>query len=187
MILPYHISTHDYYQLPLIPMVLIGISSLFQRILTNLKSAPWSNLLIVLTVVSYFILIKAWDIRVDLKRNNYSVEVNAWKEIALLFDQNDAIIGITPDYGYRFEYWGWHKIENWMSSADFSLRELDGQEFDMKSWFDEAIDGKDYFLITQFEELNRQPQVKQLLEENYPVWSSSNDYLIYDLQNPIIK
>ncbi|NTW44504.1 MAG: glycosyltransferase family 39 protein [Anaerolineaceae bacterium] len=187
MVLPYHISTHDYYQLPLIPMVLIGISSLFHCILTKLKSAPWSNVLIVLTVVFYFFLIKAWDIRVDLKRNNYRSEVNAWEEIALLFDQNDAIIGITPDYGYRFEYWGWHKIENWMSSADFSLRELDGQEFDMKSWFEEAIDGKDYFLITQFEELDRQPQVEQLLQENYPVWSSTNDYLIYDLQNPLKK
>ncbi len=187
MTLPYHISTHDYYQLPLIPMVLIGISSLFQRILTNLKSSPWSKVLIVLTVVSYFILIKGWDIRVDLKRNDFGSEANAWKEIALLFDQNDAVIGITPDYGYRFEYWGWHKIENWMSSADFSIRELDGQEFDMKSWFEEAVDGKDYFLITQFEELDRQPQVKQLLEENYPVWLSTNDYLIYDLQNPLSK
>jgi len=187
MTLSYHISTHDYYQLPLIPMVAIGLASLFHRILGNLKSAPWSKVLIVITVVSYFILIKGWDVRVDLKRNDYSAEVNAWKEIANLFDQNYTIIGITPDYGYRFEYWGWHKIENWMSSADFSLRELNGQEFDMQNWFSEAIEGKDYFLITQFEELDRQPQVKQILNENYSVWKSTSDYLIYDLRNPLVK
>lgn len=57
----------------------------------------------------------------------------------------------------------------------------------MQNWFSEAIEGKDYFLITQFEELDRQPQVKQILNENYSVWKSTSDYLIYDLRNPLVK
>jgi len=187
MTFSYHISTHDYYQLPLVPIVVLGIASLSQWIINCLKGATWSKVLIVITVVCYFILIKGWDVRVELKRNNYNDEVSAWKELSSLFQPEDSIIGLTPDYGYRFEYWGWHKIENWMSSADFAVRELAGQEFDMVSWFNEQVKGKEFFLITQFDELDRQPQIKQLLIDNYPVYLSTSDYLVYDLRNPLSK
>ena len=74
-----------------------------------------------------------------------------------------------------------------MSSADFAVRELAGQEFDMRSWFNEQVNGKEFFLITQFDELDRQPQIKQLLIDNYPVYLSTSDYLVYDLRNPLSK
>jgi hypothetical protein len=187
MTFSYHISTHDYYQLPLVPIAALGIASLFKWILKSLKASHWGNAAIVLTVICYFILIKGWDVRVALKRTDYSGEVQAWKELASIFKAEDSIIGITSDYGYRFEYWGWHKIENWMSSADFAVRELAGQEFDMKAWFEEQVNGKDYFLVTQFDELDKQPEIKQLLNDNYPIWMSSADYVVYDLRNPLSK
>ncbi len=187
LLFSYHISTHDYYQLPLIPAVALGIAAGFEWLLGALKARNWQNTLIVLTVISYLLLIKGWDVRVTLKRSDYRNEVQFWTKLGQLFKPEDRIIGITQDYGYRFEYWGWHKIENWMSSSDFALRELDGQQFDMKAMFTEEIAGKDYFLVTQMDELERQPQIQQYLVEGFPVFEQTEDYIIFDLQHALVK
>ncbi len=183
--LSHHISTHDYYQLPLVPVVALGAAAVFSTLVKVIKGKQWVLITVILATLSYYTVIKAWDVRVDLKRTDYKNEVVFWTKMGEVFQPDDSVIGITPDYGYRFEYWGWHKIENWMSSADFELRELAGQEFDMQSWFEDEIAGKDYFLVTQFAELDRQPKIKQLLNDNYPVWQQSDDYIIYDLKNPL--
>lgn len=184
LILSYHISTHDYYQLPIVPIVVIGAASAFSSLVKLFNRNPRFVMVILLVTLSYFVAIKAWDVRVELKRTNYNNEVQFWTKMGDVFSQDDSVIGITQDYGYRFEYWGWHKIENWMSSSDFELRELAGQEFDMQSWFEEAVAGKDYFLVTQFAELDRQPKIKELLSANYPVWQETDDYVIYNLKDP---
>lgn len=181
LVLPYHISTHDYYQLPLVLPVALGLAALFELVIDSLRALKWQNVLIVITVASYFLLINAWDARVLLKKSNYANEVIFWQEMGAKFTRDDAVIGITQDYGYRFEYWGWHKIQNWMSSSDIALRELAGQELDMQALFDEQIAGKDFFLVTQLNELNAQPMVKQLLFNNYPVAEETDDYIIFDL------
>ncbi len=187
LVLSYHISTHDYYQLPLVPAVALGVAAAFQQIIENLRAIKWQNVVIVITVASYFLVIKAWDARVELKRTDYRQEVILWKELGALFSADDSVIGITQDYGYRFEYWGWHKIENWFSSSDFALRELAGQQIDMQDLFAEKANGKDYFLVTQLEELDRQPFIKGLLFENYAIFKESDDFIIFDLNNEGIK
>lgn len=185
LILSYHISTHDYYQLPLVPAVAMGLAGVCQVVVEKLRALKWQNVLIVITVTSYFLLIKAWDVRVELKRSNYRNEIVFWQNLGSRFSPEDAIIGITQDYGYRFEYWGWHKIQNWMSSSDFALRELAGQELDMEALFNEQIAEKDYFLVTQLNELNSQPEIKKRLMEKYQLVESNDDYMLFDLNSPL--
>jgi hypothetical protein len=102
-----------------------------------------------------------------------------------VFEPDDRIIGITQDYGYRLNYWGWTGIEHWMSTFDFSVRELAGQEFDMLSLFEEKTQGKDYFLVTQLSELDDQPDIKKILFENYKIREETSDYIIFDLREKI--
>ncbi|HSM25210.1 MAG TPA: glycosyltransferase family 39 protein [Anaerolineaceae bacterium] len=183
--LSHHISTHDYYQLPLVPIVIIGASMVFSQIIAAIKNPGWITNGIVIGVIIFFATINAWDVRVTLKRVNYDGEVSFWQKMESVFDRKDSIIGITQDYGYRLNYWGWTGIENWMSSSDFSLRELAGQEFDMKTLFEEEVQGKDYFLVTQLSELDRQPEIRTILYENYQIKEETSDYIIFDLYNQI--
>ena len=183
--LSHHISTHDYYQLPLVPIVIIGVSVVFSQIIAAIKHSGWITNGVVIGVLLFYSAINAWDVRVTLKRANYDGEVSFWQKMESVFDKNDSIIGITQDYGYRLNYWGWTGIENWMSSSDFSLRELAGQEFDMQALFEKEVQGKDYFLVTQLSELDRQPAIKNLLFENYPIKEETSDYIIFDLQGEI--
>jgi 4-amino-4-deoxy-L-arabinose transferase-like glycosyltransferase len=183
--LSYHISTHDYYQLPLAPIVILGASAVFSKIIASLKGPKFLYNIIVLGVIVFYTAINAWDVRVSLKRNDYRGEVTFWEKMNGVFDPNDSLIGITQDYGYRLNYWGWTGIENWMATYDFSVRELAGQEFDMRGLFDEQTQGKDYFLVTQLSELDNQPEIKQMLFEGYKIHQETDDYIIFDLNQKI--
>ncbi len=185
LILPYHMSTHDYYQLPLVPIVAIGASVVFSRIVSGIRNSKWTSNIVVLGVLGLFMVINAWDVRVTLARNNYDSEVKFWENMSGVFELDDRVIGITQDYGYRLNYWGWTEIEPWMSTFDFSLRELTGQKFDLQALFAEQTQGMDYFLVTQFSELNNQPEIKKLLYEGYQVWKETSDTVIFDLKKKI--
>ncbi|MBW6473434.1 MAG: glycosyltransferase family 39 protein [Anaerolineaceae bacterium] len=183
--LPYHMSTHDYYQLPLVPIVAIGVSVIFSQIIAGIKFSKWVSTLVVLGVLGLYMLYNAWDVRVTLARNNYDNEVKFWENMSGVFEPDDRVIGITQDYGYRLNYWSWTGIENWMSTSDFSVRELAGQEFDLQSLFKEQTKGMDYFLVTQMSELNNQPEIREMLFENYQIREETGDYIIFDLNQKI--
>jgi hypothetical protein len=42
-----------------------------------------------------------------------------------------------------------------------------------------------YFLVTDFDEFNRQQQLKERLLHSYPVAYQGDGYLIFDLKKPI--
>ena len=42
--------------------------------------------------------------------------------------------------------------------------------------------GKDFFLVTDFQELGRQPDLKKSLSA-FPVYAQSDSYIIYNLRN----
>jgi len=182
MTLPYHMSTHDYYQLPLVPLVAIGVSIVFSQIINGLKITNWLSTLVILAIMSMYLFNNAWNVRVTLARENFDNEIQFWEGMQKIFNPDDKLIGITQDYGYRLNYWGWTNIENWMSTYDFSVRELAGQNFDYQTLFDEQTDGMDYFLVTQLSELDNQPIIKQLLFDNYRIYEETDDFIIFDLK-----
>ncbi|MBE0685159.1 MAG: glycosyltransferase family 39 protein [Anaerolineaceae bacterium] len=185
MTLPYHMSTHDYYQLPLVPIVALGVSVVFSQIISGIKLSNWFSTMVILSVLGLYMVYNAWDVRVTLARNNYDNEVKFWENMSEVFEPDDRVIGIAQDYGYRLNYWGWTGINNWMSTSDFSLRELAGQEFDLQTLFREQTKGMDYFLVTQMSELNNQPEINKILFENYQIYEETGDYIIFDLNQRI--
>ncbi len=93
-------------------------------------------------------------------------------------------MALSQDYGYRLEYWGWLTPDNWPVTGDFNLRELAGYTIDPLQWFQEQVQGKQYFLVTMLAELDNQPQIKKVLYENYPIFDKGDGYVIFDLQHP---
>lgn len=184
MTLSFHISTHDYYQLPAIPIVGLGLAAGADVLLRNLRGPKWLLFSTVLGVVLFSVVIKGWDVRVTLKRNDYRNEPLIWQQIGAKLGQDSSVIGLTHDYGYRLEYWGWKRVTNWMTVGDMDYRVLAGQTFDINALFKEQAEGKDYFVVTLLGELDAQPDLKQLLYDNYPILEKSDDYIIFDLQHP---
>ncbi len=184
MTLPYHISTHDYYQVPFIPLVALGLAAGAELLLRNLRGARWVLYPLVIGVVLFAVTIKAWDVRVTLKRDDYRGEAAMWQKLGQELGPGASVVGLTHDYGYRLSYWGWVTPSNWLTSGDFNYRALAGQTFDMDQLFAEQTAGKDYFVVTLFNELESQPELKSLLYNHYPILDETGDYIIFDLRHP---
>jgi len=181
MTFPFHISTHDYYQLPVIPFVAIGIGAGAELLFRNIKGNKYVLSVVVLGVLLFGITIKAWDVRVTLKRMDYRQEQVFWEELEDVLGPAASVVGLTHDYGYRMSYWSWITPENWMTTGDIEYRELAGQEIDINTIFQEQTAGKDYFVVTLFGEFENQPQLKDILS-NYPVVAQEDEYIIYDIR-----
>ena len=179
----YHISTHDYYQLPLIPLVALGLGAGAQTVLGSLQGRRIVKTTLVAGVLLFFVVLKAWDVRVALKRNSYENEIIFWQRLGERLGQDVSVVGLLQDSGARLAYWGWVEADDWLTSGDLNVRELAGNEVDVPQLFERTVEGKDYFVVTLLDELDRQPRLKELLS-HYALIEETGDTLIYDLRQP---
>lgn len=187
MTFSYYFFTHDYYQLSFIPVVALsmapGLRLFFERFFEY--SGGIFPRLVLAAVVLVGIAVPAWYARQEIVKPNYYNEPKFWAEIGDKLGHDGGVIGLTQDYGYRLAYWGWQYADNWFTSADIGLRYRAGQNVDLMKTFKHDTDGKKYFLVTMFGELDNQPTVKNLLYKNYPIYSQTDEYIIFDLQHPL--
>ena len=177
----YYVSTHDYYHLPLIPLAAVGVGAAVSALASSFKGPRW----VALGLTAGLFLIwggqQAWNVRSTLKANDYNAQVASVEAISAMFSPQDAIVSVAEDYSGRLSYWGWLNVTNWFSTGDFALRAAAGNFLDLQAYFEEQTRGKDYFLITDFEEFDRQPQVQKWLADQFPVYAQGEGYLVYDL------
>jgi hypothetical protein len=62
---------------------------------------------------------------------------------------------------------------------------MSGMAFDHEKMFYEQTEGKDYFLVTQFNEFDAQADLKDKMYASFPVLEETDDYLIFDLRHPL--
>lgn len=184
LIFAYHIHSHDYYQLPQIPVVAIGLASFVAFLTDHLEERKGLIKAIICGIAIIWMLSSFTTAYLNLRDNNYRSEGAFWKSLG---DKvcGSSVISMTQDYGGRLYFWGWVNSTHWMSSYDFEYRELAGNVVDREALFNETIKGMDYFLITAFGELEKQPYIKDTLVNNYEVLDSSSDFVIFDLNAPL--
>jgi hypothetical protein len=148
MTLPHHISTHDYYHLPLLAALVIN----------------------------------AYSARTTLKRFDAAGLAHTWTEIGQFLGPGSSVTALVDDYGSGLKYWGWVNPAIWPTADDASWRASIGQEEEFEARFAELAAGKDFFVVTLLDDLERQPELKTMLYERYPVLQQSQDYVIFDLR-----
>jgi len=178
----YHISTHDYYQMPMLPVTALGLAAVFSFILEHLQGKKALTYGIVSGALLVFMLLKGWDARVTLKRVNYDNEVRFWQKLGEQLGHQSRVTGLLTDYGYRLAYWGWVDVSPWLQTSDIDLRLMAGQEVDFAESFRTMLQDKDYFVVTLMDDFARQPELQQALNENYPLLEQSDELIIYDLR-----
>lgn len=184
IVLPYHISTHDYYHLPLIPLVAVGLAGGVPLVRDHLRGPVWQQKVLLWGLLIFGVGYYAWDARTTLKRVDYRPEANYWQEIGAFLGHDSNVIALTQDYGARLEYWGWVTIINWPWLGDLSFQGQPTTAENTVIRFEQQAAGRDYFLVTAPEELERQPALKDLLAA-YTVVFREGDAVIYDLKLPL--
>jgi hypothetical protein len=186
---PYHIITHSYYHLPLIPIVALSLAPLAAvalRPLTNLK--PVALVRIALFGILFMGIIgKVWDVRSDLIGQDYKHEPAYWEGIAELLGNESSVVALTHDYGNRLAYYGWITPKIWLPKGHIEkYRELrGGSPIDVQEWFAEVTENRDYFLVTLMKQLEKQPELDELLYTNYAIFAEGDGFVIFDLHQPL--
>ena len=176
--LPFQMYTHSYYHIQLIPIVALGLASALNPLLESAAGQSQVGragfILLVIAVIGY----QSWVARSVLIAEDFRHEPAFWQGVGEAIPADADVIGLTQDYGFRLMLWGWHKVSLWPLST--GLSEARGGEQDAGD-FAFLTEGKDYFLVTAFGQLEKQPTLKKTLEQ-YPIAAEGDGYVLYDLR-----
>ncbi len=187
LVFPYQFTTHEYYHLALIPIAAAGLVGLFDVLIPSIQK---QGLFWRVSLIGLLLAASGYNLYVSrsvLLSRDYRAEPAAWQQIADAIPNDKNFVDLSSDYGMRLRYFGWRiaKLE-WPTAADLNLLSLAGRDdLNTVNYFKEKTAGADYFLITAFQELDAQPELKNLLQETYPLAASGDGYLIYDLRQPL--
>jgi hypothetical protein len=181
----YHIATHDYYHLPFIPIVALSLASpgdwFFARLSETIVQRWMKRIVYIILIYGLFSVI--WDVRNQMKAVDYRPEAAMWEQIGEQFEDGTRVIALTQDYGSRLQYWGWRTASTWPYVGDVGYANMRGGVFSFNDLFGKYSSKMHYFLVTDFDEFNRQPELKERLMGSYPISSQGDGYLIFDLKN----
>jgi hypothetical protein len=177
----YHMVTHNYYQIPLTPAIAVGLAAFGGVFFEHFRGKTAFAFMVVGGLLFFWMAFNFWDARMALKHASYHDQPEFYAHLGERL-QDYSVVSITPDYGYRLGYWGWKQTTNWGSVGDFTMRELAGMALDKQDMFARAVEGSDLFLVTDFAEFDRQPDIKEILYETYPIYDQGEGFIIFDLR-----
>jgi 4-amino-4-deoxy-L-arabinose transferase-like glycosyltransferase len=181
----YHIWSHDYYNLPAIPVVALSIGPLVEWIGSGLcptLAGSRSKQVAVILILLFGLFSVLWNIRGILKSVDYRPEAKMWEQIGADLGSQARVVALTQDYGSRLVYWGWLDPVVWPLSGDILYHSgLRGARQDFEKRFSDLALKRDFFLVTLPVELQLQPLLAERLAA-YPVYRQGDGYVIYDLR-----
>jgi hypothetical protein len=176
-------ATHSYYHLQLVPILALSFSHVIPPIQERISEQPWiwKTLAVcgVLTALGFYL----WTSYLALKEEDFRNAPAFWSEIGSQLPTDGKVVALTQDYGFPLAYYGWRKVTLWPIVGERQLDNLRGKGKTFEEYFRKNTKDKRYFLITAFNQLDRQPDLQEHLEQNYPIFAQDENFIIYNL-NP---
>ncbi|MCK6581560.1 MAG: glycosyltransferase family 39 protein [Anaerolineales bacterium] len=177
--LPFQMYTHSYYHVQLIPVIALGLAVALNPLteyVTGISGVGRAGFIaLVIAVIGY----QAYAARSVLAAEDFHHEPAFWNQVGGAFPADAKVIALTQDYGYRLMMYGWRKVDLWPLATELSAER--NPDKDTAAQFDELTAGKDYFLVTAFGQLDKQPGMKNILD-TYPIAVQGDGYILYDLR-----
>lgn len=183
----YHIYTHDYYHLPLIPIIALGFGIVAAQVFTLLetRSLNWFSRALVMLLFMFAIGLNVMKSRGEMVGESFRHEAGYWSDLGEKIGRGPSVIALTHDYGYRLNYWGYIQPVLWPTRGDLTVKQLIGStDPEFETLFKLRTEGKDYFLVTLLGDLEGQPALSNYLFANYP-YQAGDGYYLFDLKNPL--
>lgn len=180
----YHISTHDYYSLPLVPIAALALTPLADALLARSVERIGNSLhkLLAASILTLCLLAALWTSRAALKSVDYRPQAAFWNQIGETV-RGHRVVALTQEYGLPLAYWGWTGAANWPDSSDIEYHALRGGNASFEKSFERLTKNKDLFLVTDLADLKRQPDLQARLSL-FSIFAEGDGYIIYDLQTP---
>ena len=180
----YHFSTHDYYQIPFILIAALSLAPLGEMLSKTLRTRRkgWLPPTLLLGAWTLVLLAAAWTVRTELRTADYRPLASTYREIGDQLRDEGKVVALTEDYGYRLNYWGWLNVTHFPSSGDLWYQEKRGDPQEFATVFEKHTQNRAFFLITDFDEWEKQDKLRDYLTEHYPLYADNDAYLIFDLR-----
>ena len=183
----YTISTHDYYHLILIPIVALSIGAPANLILAELQKLDnWYWKVGSLAVLAVAIILAAGTSIQAYRRNEVAnTSINLAQEIGNTINHSTKTIYLAPEQGHSLLYYGEFSGRYWPYRYDIR---------DERMWLGYSISVKDrfealqmaiepeYFIVTDFVEFAAQPELKQFVASQFPIFMETEEYIIFSLE-----
>lgn len=187
LVFTYHIHTHDYYHLVLIPVVALSLApvvgSLLQRLdgMCSRRSAR-----VVAMVVLGLAVVSSMD-KASWRRTRRSPEafLATAEAVGQAVNHSHKTIVLSPESGKPLTFHAEIAGVKWPTRNDLVTHELRGKPMlTARQRLDGLIaaHGSEYFIVTFARELSTQEGLKQLLTSEFPVIARGRYHQIFDLR-----
>jgi len=180
----YHIHTHDYYQMQLIPILALSIAPLGILLFDAITKiyTRWYWRWAIFGALVFALLCYIGEIRWRL-RNVDDTHVRIAKEIGRVTQHSTKTVFLTFAYGRPLEYYGEISGREWPRAGDLRLEQLMGKRvLTPKGRLDSLMrSSPTFFIVTDFQEWESQQDLRQYLEGTFPIVTQTRDYIIFNL------
>jgi hypothetical protein len=191
---PYHAATHDYYHLPALVIVALALAVLAPR-LQRVARPP--RTLRVLLAGAVVVLAVVWlqQSLEEIRRRDRSAEVEIYERIGALVSHSRRTVLLAYDYGSPLRYHGHFAGRVWPSRDDLFASSVGaGSGGGQGAWSSDVPNAQqrfeefylphspEYFIITDFDSFDAQPDLKQFLDSNFRQMVADHAFTIYDLR-----
>ncbi|HKJ28420.1 MAG TPA: hypothetical protein VJ965_12330, partial [Anaerolineales bacterium] len=186
MLFIYYTWTHDYYHLPMVPLIAVSLSptaaALEDNTKKNGKILRWVRIMLGVAVAYITISGAVQSVQfmqaVDYRQTRHQIEA---LDVFLETIPDERLIALTDDYETSYRFYTFRRAGHWPASGEQTFKQLQGKptnEFE-QLWQERTADAG-YFLVLDFKELNRQSNLAERLE-TYPILKQTELYTLYDL------
>lgn len=186
----YHIHTHGYYHVQLIPIIGLCAAALMVEITSSLKNVAAKTWPVPLAAALMIALYSSHRIELNsLYRAHFEDPIVA-REIGELINHSPRTVFVSPYYGVPLEYYGEFTGAPWPKSiADPPYRRPGARELSVLERLDTLGFSPEYFVITHFDLYSRKhPDLQVYLESKCSIYAQTKSYLIYnDCQAAVAK
>jgi hypothetical protein len=185
LVFTFTISTHDYWNLPLVPIIALASGPPIAVVVEAVRRANPQRLgQAALSLILLASIVVAAD--VDLPRpldGSLTRKIKVEEEVGDLVRHTPRAVFLSGDYGLSLEYHGQVSGVPWPLTSDFQWEQLAGVRHETveQRFADLPVEGPlDYFIVLDRNEYEQQPGLKMFLAR-FPLRAESRDYLIFKL------
>jgi len=186
----YHISTHNYYSLPLVPIVALSVAPLGERLAAMLEQTWGSEQarLLLAGVLGVAVSLAAFPLLVRVTKPPDHRILERSGLIGEVVHHSSHCLFLAPFYGKPLEYHGLVAGRWWPNRVDLELERMTlgrppaGPTARLTRYLEEGP--ADYFIVTDPWEFRLQPDLVRLLQARYTLVWSVRDAVVFDLHSP---
>ncbi len=181
----FHIHTHGYYQLQLIPIVALSFGPLVDLSLERLRRVctPWYWWFPVVGGMALIFVFGVREVRGRLVRPNFESEAVSGS-IGAAVGHSSRVVYLSPFYGRPLKYYAEIAGDYWPRPFMYWLYGLPGgRAISLEERFQELDFVPEYFVITNFREYEaHHADLRDFLTNNCRLVAQTDDYLIYEIE-----